>query len=255
MSTARTDVGHAAALAEQFAEAGGIVLDPADVRYPTAMSDRTGHPPLYVLGDPGVLSLPGIGLCGSRSAGPAGLSLAQALGRLAANLGAPLISGYAKGVDSAGHAAAIESGGTTTAVLAEGIARFSLQPEYSHFIDPLDQMIVVSQYPAQARWTVINAMERNRTIVSLSHLLVAVEPGEKGGTLNAAQEALRQDVPLIVALPGAEHAPAHVDRLVKRGATLVQNEHELRDAVARSIAADARQPIGQAALFDAEAGR
>ena len=240
-----------ASLPDQFAEAGGTLLDPEDSGYPPTMCDRTGRPTLYVMGDPQALSQPGLGLCGARTATPAGIDLAHRLGALAAKLEVPLVSGYAVGVDSAGHLAAIESGGRTTAVLAEGIAKFRLRPEFLELIDPLDQMIAVSPFPPQARWTVINAMQRNRTICSLSRLLVAIEPGEKGGTLNAAQEALRQGVPLVVAATGDGQIPAHIARLVRRDATLARSEAELVAAVMRSFADGSQsQPIGQAALFD-----
>ncbi len=223
-----------AGLPEQFVEAGGVLLAPTDAEYPSTMSVRTGRPELYVLGDADTLSQPGVGLCGSRSASQAGIGLARSLGALAAELGIPLVSGYAVGADAAGHLAAIESGGHTTAVLAEGITKFRLRPEFLELIEPLDHMIVVSPFPPQARWTVVNAMQRNKTICSLSRLLVAIEPGEKGGTLNAAQEALRQGIPLIVAAPGNDQIPAHIARLVKRGATLAHSEDELVAAVERA---------------------
>lgn len=244
MTTAKLD------LSEQFRNAGGVIVTPEESAYPDTMNERTGYPTLSVLGNATVLSQQGIGLCGARGSSDSGLELARHVGRISADLGVALVSGYAKGVDSAGHVGAIEAGGLTIAVLAEGVGKFRLRPEYSGLIDPLEQMTIVSTFPLNARWTVINAMERNKTICSLSQVLVAIEPGERGGTLNAAQEALRQNSPVILVLSD-DPVPPHVAKLMKRGADLARSRHELEDAIQHAYApATELPPIGQGALFD-----
>ena len=239
------------ALAVQFLNAGGAILSADSAEYPAHMSERTGYPRLFALGDVGALGNKGIGLCGARDASPIGLAMGRNVGEIAARLEATLVSGYAKGVDTAGHIGAIAGGGMTVAVLAEGLEKFRLLPEYEMLIDPLEQMTVVSQFPLDARWTVINAMERNKLICGLSQVLVAIEPGPKGGTQNAAQEALRQGVTVIVVAPQDDVPPAHISRLTKRGALLIRTEEALGIAIGEALSSlNAPESSGQGTLFD-----
>ena len=216
-----------------------VVLRAGSPDYPVSIGERTAFPALHVLGRTEPLQIEGIGLCGSRNAGDKAAAFARAVGAEATVLGIPLVSGYARGCDIAAHVAAIKAGGRTTAVLAEGISRFRVRRELAILaesqFDIGDSITVVSQFDPDARWTVINAMQRNKIICALSHLFVAIEPGEKGGTLNAAQEAIRQGKPLIVIHAGDCDAPRHVVNLVRRGATLVRDEGELADAIHRAF--------------------
>lgn len=230
-----------------FLESGGVVLEPGSQDYPEAVAETSGlrkkePPTLYVYGNLEPIYTPGIGLCGSRSVSEGGWQIAMALGEAATGIGKTLISGYALGVDTAGQIAAIAAGGHTIAVLAEGIGKFRIRPEYPDHYAAEERMTVVSQFPIESGWTTINAMTRNFTICALASALVAIEPGEKGGTLNAAQEALRQSKPLfVVTNPEAGKPSPAVNRLLKRGAVLIRDENELRDAVARMDA----EPVGQ----------
>lgn len=167
----------------------------------------TGAASLDLHGRAELLRTAGVGLCGSRDASEQGIAMAQAAGATAANLDMPLISGYARGVDTAGHVAALSAGGSTIAVLAEGIERFRLREEYRGFDTELDNLTVVSQFPPGAGWSVHRAMARNALICAFSAVVVAVEPRESGGTIAAAREALRtsrdgrkQPQPLVLVL-------------------------------------------------------
>ena len=167
----------------------------------------TGAASLDLHGRAELLRTAGVGLCGSRDASEQGIAMAQAAGATAANLDMPLISGYARGVDTAGHVAALSAGGSTIAVLAEGIERFRLREEYRGFDTELDKLTVVSQFPPGAGWSVHRAMARNALICALSAVIVVVEPRESGGTIAAAREALRtsrdgrkQPQPLVLVL-------------------------------------------------------
>ena len=210
------------------------------------MSEQAGGPTLYVIGWHEWLSDPGIGLCGSRDASPEGLSIARSVGRAAAHLEVPLVSGYARGVDTAGHVAAIEAGGLTTAVLAEGVSTsrgFRLRRDYHGLIEPLEQMTIVSQFPPNTRWRVWNAMKRNQTICALSQVMVAIEPGETGGTLNAAQEAIKRRKQLIVVWPQAIEVPSYVAALSNElGVQLARNERDAVTAIRTAITAPEREP-------------
>ena len=243
-------------LSPGIGEAGHItVLEPAAPGYPARLHERAGHPALHVLGGSQPLNDPGIGLCGSRNGSDVALDYARAAGAIAAAFGVPLVSGYAKGSDTAAHTRCIEAGGHTTAVLAEGISRFRLRSEYNAVLEDWDEftesMTVVSQFRLDAPWSVFNAMQRNKTVCGLSNMLVAIDPGEKGGTLNAAQEALRQKIPVVIALSSSDQMHHQIELLVGRGGLLVSSERELCDTIEECCkSACSPEPNVQATLFD-----
>ena len=177
---------------------------------------------LAVLGQRERLNDPGISLCGSRAAGENGIAFAKAVGTLAAETRLPLISGYAKGVDLAGHVACVEAGGHTVAVLAEGLNRFRLRRELRAVIEPWDDveshLTAVSEFEHAARWAVWRAMKRNTLICSLGKVLVAIDPGDSGGTFDAVKKALKLGKPVVVGW-------SEMDRNHDHLADLLGNQH------------------------------
>ncbi len=203
---------------------------------------------LAVLGRTDRLHQSGIALCGSRAAGEHGIAFARAVGSYAAQSNLSLVSGYAKGVDMAGHVACVEAGGHTIAVLAEGLGRFRLRPELRAAIDPWDEeleshLTVVSEFEDRAPWTVWRAMQRNALICSLGRLLVAIDPGEKGGTLDAVKKAVKREMPVIIGWsePGRTHD--HLIReLNKPNVSFVTNESDLLTAIDTALEPGESQP-------------
>ncbi len=186
---------------------------------PWSRSADDSLPNLAGYGREDLLATRGISLCGSRAAGDVGLEFARAVGSFAAELGLPLVSGYAKGVDMAGHVACVEPGGHTIAVLAEGLGRFRLRREMSAVMDPWDDdfephLTVVSEFEHNAGWTVWRAMQRNALICSLGRVLVAVDPGESGGTLDAVKKAVKRDMPVVIGWSNPERSHDHLQNLL-----------------------------------------
>ena len=197
---------------------------------------RDPFPTLTGLGPEEQLEAKGISLCGSRAAGDDGLAMARAVGRLAAELELPLVSGHAKGVDISGHVACVAAGGATIAVLAEGLSdRFRPRRELLEAVEPWDdiwdRLTVVSQFASNDRWAVGRAMARNATICELGQVLVAIDPGEKGGTLDAVKKALKRDMPVVIAWSNPTMSRQHLDRLEQDGARIVESELDLLAAV------------------------
>jgi DNA processing protein len=210
---------------------GAVILGTPE--YPDALRRTRGAPSfLFYLGAPGLMTAPGIGICGSRSASEVGLRAAAACGEEATRQKLTVISGYARGVDTAAHAASLSSGGRTVIVLAEGISHFRVKrgPIASAW-DPA-RALVISQFPPGAPWTAGNAMTRNNVIVGLSLSLLVVEAGEKGGTLAAGTKALRLNKP-VLALEFAE-TPRGNAALIHNGAMPVHSRAELRDLLAEA---------------------
>lgn len=155
-------------------------------------------PIIYVAGNRELLDKPSAGFCGSRLASLQGIDIARQSARLLAKESINVVSGYAKGVDIATHSGALEAGGTTTIVLAEGILHFRLKEKELPWLgdDPMSRILVISEFPPRVPWKAHNAMTRNRTICALSDALVVIESGLEGGTFDAGNTALDLSVPL-----------------------------------------------------------
>lgn len=153
---------------------------------------------LFARGNIKLLAKKAVGFCGSRKASQKGLAVAGECAAELARRRINVISGYAHGVDLAAHRAALEAGGVTTFVLAEGILHFKLKSDVKDLITE-DNHVVVSEYMPRLPWLARNAMKRNKTICGLSNAVVVIESGLKGGTFEAGKAALLLRRPLFVA--------------------------------------------------------
>ncbi len=161
-----------------------------DDDYPVALRDLESPPPfLFVRGNRRLLDTPGLGVCGSRTASARGLTAVKACAERAVQNGRVIVSGYARGVDTEAHIGALAAGGETVIVLPEGIAGFRVKRSVLDVFD-WDRVLVVSQFAPRQPWSVGSAMARNGTIVALSDGVLAVEAGDRGGTLNAGRQGL-----------------------------------------------------------------
>jgi predicted Rossmann fold nucleotide-binding protein DprA/Smf involved in DNA uptake len=169
-----------------------------DDNYPDLLNVRLGKkaPPfLTILGNKNILNKPSVGFCGSRKASIKGIETARDCAQQLSIEGLNIISGYAAGIDMATHCAALESGGTTTIVLAEGILNFRIKRDIKDIFD-LNRVVVVSDILPGVPWSVRNAMERNKTICSLSKAMVLIESGINGGSMAAGKACLNLGIPL-----------------------------------------------------------
>jgi len=159
---------------------------------------RQNAPPvLFAKGNIKLLNQKAIGFCGSRKASEKGINVAAECATELSRHGINVVSGYAQGVDLAAHKAALESGGTTTFVLAEGILKFKLKQEIKDLITD-ENYVVISQFLPKLTWLTRNAMQRNKTICGLSNAVVIIESGLVGGTFEAGKAALELKRPLFV---------------------------------------------------------
>ena len=223
-----------------------------DVEYPSALirRGRPVAPVLFYLGSPALLHAPGVGMCGSRRVTDLGLKAANACGTQVSHLGLTVISGYAKGVDTATHLAALRNGGSTVIVLAEGINHFRIKGDFTADFDP-QRVLVVSQFPPTQPWRAFAAMARNKIISGLGHALIVIEAGEKGGTRAAGEDALSEQKPLLV-LDFGEFTPEGNRYLIESGGRPVTSvDHLNRElaAIAERSNSEPRALEKQEALF------
>jgi len=185
-----------------------VTLDDATFPLRLASIDMPPHV-LYVLGDPAALDRPAaVAVVGTRRATDHGRAVAS---RLAANLaavGACVVSGLAVGIDGAAHAAALNAGGTTVAVIGSGHA--TLHPQAHRKL--ADKIVasggaMVSELGPDVEPTKGTFPRRNRIISGLADATVVVEAPARSGALITASWALEQGRDCYL-VPGAIDAPA-----------------------------------------------
>jgi DNA processing protein len=205
-----------------------------DDRYPPQLASVPSPPPiLFLLGNVDLLHLPSVGMCGSRHATDVGMRAAMTCGEEVAANGLTIVSGYAKGVDSQTHLAALKSGGRTVIVLAEGITHFRRKRIFAETGLPLDRTLIVSQFPPSQRWSAGAAMTRNGVIAGLTRALVVIEAGETGGTFNAGVQALEMRRPVFALEFASAATPRGNQILVDKGAVAVRSARELGELLTR----------------------
>jgi DNA processing protein len=224
---------------EELRARGVYVITALDATYPEQLRDLKRPPPfLFLSGNVELLTEPGVGMCGSRKASQRGLEAARSCGTQVGSHGLHVISGYAKGVDTETHLAALTAGAGTVIVLAEGIKFFRKKRAFDAVPFDANTVLVISQFAPSQRWTPGAAMERNGTIAALGRALIVIEAGETGGTLNAGKQGLDIGRP-VIALEFSGGMPAGNRRLFEAGAAAVGTPRELSEALAALGASDA----------------
>jgi len=173
-----------------------------DAKYPRMLSLalRNSTPPvLSCMGNLELLEMPSAGFCGSRKASQGGLDVAKDCVEQLVREEVAIVSGYAGGVDRQVHLTALESGGFTIIVLPEGILNFKIRRVLRDSWD-WDRVLVMSEFPPDDIWLSSRAMQRNKTIVGLSSVMVLIEAGENGGSVDAGKSTLRLKRTLYVPL-------------------------------------------------------
>lgn len=208
---------------------GAVIFRADDFPAILVKNDKPIAPILFYRGNKDLLYMDGVGMCGSRHVSAKGLEAAGRCGELVTNKGMSVVSGYAAGVDTATHLAALRNGGRTIIVLAEGFNHFRVKKNFAEDFD-WERTLVVSQFPPSQTWQAHAAMARNGIIFGLSKALVVIEAGEKGGTLAAGEGALQLGRPVLAVDFGVD-TPMGNRILIGKGATAIRTTNELSDAL------------------------
>jgi DNA processing protein len=221
--------------------AGARIITLWDAAYPELLSRIDDPPPaLYVAGGADLAGRVALALVGSRMPTPYGRAVAAALAGECAACGITVVSGLARGVDTAAHAAALASGGSTLAVLGSGVD-VVYPPENAGLAASIrTRGALISEFPMGTRPDRPHFPQRNRIISGLARGTIVVESDIKGGAMITARFALEQNRE-VFAVPGPAGAPMSrgCNALIREGrAKLVERLEdvlvELAPAVGRS---------------------
>ncbi len=211
--------------------AGARFAAPGDPDYPFVLA-HIARPPIgiFVKGAPLGSLQPAVAVVGTRSPTPRGVAFARALASDIARAGIPVVSGLARGTDTAAHRGALDAGGRTVAVLGSGIAE-PYPPENIGLAREIAASgAVVSEFLPTQEPRPAAFPQRNRIISGLSMGVVVVEAGARSGALITAARALEQGRE-VFAVPGPVDEPQSrgPNGLIKRGARLVEGIEDVLD--------------------------
>lgn len=171
-----------------------------DSNYPYAIKDcleMNSPTVLSYIGNLELLKLKKIAFSGSRKVSDKGIEIAKDCVEQIVLENGVIVSGYAKGVDFVAHYTALENEGKTIIILPEGINFFTIKSELKSIWD-WDRVLVISEFKPTEKWMASRAMKRNDTIIGMSDIIVVIEAGNTGGSLDAGEKTLNYGKPLFV---------------------------------------------------------
>lgn len=171
-----------------------------------------------------------VSIVGSRLSTPYGMTLARRFGRELAEAGCTIISGMARGIDTAAHWGALDAGGRTLAVLGSGMARL-FPRENAELADRIcdGHGAVVSEFPMNMRPSRTSFPQRNRVVAAWSKATLVVEAPRFSGSLITARLSSEEYGNSVFAVPGPIDRPSSVGchALIRDGAILCTASREI----------------------------
>jgi len=224
---------------ERAAKKGVQLLCLSDPEYPKALLNTYDPPPvLYVKGELQRTDALAIGIVGSRRCTQYGRTQAEKLSGALARAGFTVVSGLARGIDTAAHQGALlPQDGRTIAVLGNGLDN-CYPPENRRLLDRITagRGAAFSEHPLDTPPAAEHFPRRNRIIAGMSLGIVVVEGQENSGALITARYAVDMDRE-VFAVPGPVGSPnaRGPHRLIKKGAKLVEDVEDILEEL-RGIA-------------------
>jgi DNA processing protein len=216
---------------EEARKLGVTILTQEDPRYPVALKTIYDPPAvLYVRGEILPADAVALGVVGSRRCTHYGLEQATRFGELLGRAGLTIVSGGARGIDTAAHRGALAAGGRTIAVMGCGLCH-CFPPENRELFETIANAgrgALVSELPMRTAVLSGNFPTRNRIISGLSLGVLVVEAARRSGSLLTAADAAKQGRE-VFAVPGRVDSPFSqgTNELIRGGSILVQNLEDI----------------------------
>ncbi len=238
----------AAAELKKVTEAGAEIVTFHDPRYPARLKEIYDPPILlYARGRAELLATDSVAIVGSRRPTPYGRSVAEKFGRELSAAGLTVVSGLARGIDSAAHRGALAGSGETIAVLGNGVD-VVYPPDNRKLIEEVaERGLVVSEFPMGSIAFPQNFPIRNRIISGLGYGVMVVEGAQYSGSLITARLALDQGRE-VLAVPGsiASKPSWGPNLLIKQGAKLVQQVEDVIEELPAEVRAELARRVEKA---------
>jgi DNA processing protein len=230
LELARSLISRAETARAAAARRGIQVIAWNEPAFPAALLTLTDLPPaLWFRGRLDALDDVAVAIVGSRAASAVAIETASQIAADLASRGITVVSGLARGVDSAAHRGAMQTG-RTAAVLGSGVDRMYPPEHESLAAQIVGSGVVISEYPPGMPPLPHHFPQRNRLISGLSRAVVVIEANEKSGSLITAACALEQGRD-VMAVPGnvlsGRSRGAHA--LIRDGAKIVEHADDIVD--------------------------
>ncbi len=210
---------------------GARLIDEGSPEYPHDLLQLNDAPPfLWALGNTDLLSQPVIAIVGARNASSLGTRMARKLATELGEAGHVVVSGLARGIDTAAHLATLKTG--TIAVHAGGVDVIYPVENSKLAQDVAEKGVRLSEMPIGLQPKARHFPARNRIISGLAKAVVVVEAAAKSGSLITARNALDQGRD-VLAVPGHpfDARAAGCNMLIRDGATLVRTADDVIEAI------------------------
>lgn len=220
------DSGAAKRELDRLTRAGGVMLASCEPDFPNALAALDPPPPVIsVLGHPHLLRSECAAIVGSRNASAIGLRLARDFAQGLGQAGFSIVSGMARGIDSAAHQGSLETG--SVAVLAGGLDHVYPRENEALYNELRERGAIITELPLGYRATARDFPRRNRLVSGLSLGVIVIEAAKRSGSLITARLAGEQGRE-VMATPGSPLDPraAGANGLIRDGAALVQSADE-----------------------------
>ena len=216
---------------EQVAKLGARYLFLGQGLYPPLLAEiETAPPALIVKGHVSLLDKPAIAMVGARNASAAACRFARTLAQGLGAAGTVVVSGLARGIDTAAHDGALETG--TIAVIAGGVDIFYPPENEERQRAIAERGLLIAEQPPGVEPRARHFPYRNRIIAGLAQGTVVVEAAPRSGSLITARYATEfgRDV---MAVPGSPLDPRAqgCNSLIREGAILIQNAEDVLETI------------------------
>lgn len=214
---------------------GYTIIPVTDERFPRKLKSYCKFQTPTILYAKGALSLLNsnmTAIVGSRKSSQTSLDFTERVAARVASEGRVVVSGFAKGVDQTASMSALDAGGTTVAVLPQGIRTAGAVFKRLYIAMNEGRALCVSLFPPNMPWSVGLAMERNNYIYGLADEIYAAESDSHGGTWEGVRNGIRRGAVVYVRMPEPDEKCAN-GKLIEQGAVPVDRDGRIMEEASR----------------------